>query len=260
MNGLVGLYFSILLSENYQIMCCKKTVVLPYLPRDDDLLEWGLSAAAEGIGDLKTTYHVFQGEIDYILEFIESGKPRSKRLHKKLSNINKKLQGENCPICQVDFRSSEGEMRFDWDLRSVEHLISLDFGGVTDEANSILICRSCNTAFSEMATSILPTRVTVHGDGRIGGKKKKGDRKRKRIRTPKQISSMPDDWKERVYKQHLFQRIVVHSIPLAKRDLPDEWDDFWKNKLLQIEASNRIMKKKDPEYIPTDPDFNGIEK
>ena len=71
---------------------------------------------------------------------------------------------------------------------------------------------------------------------------------------------MPDDWKERVYKQHLFQRIVVHSIPLAKRDLPDEWDDFWKNKLLQIEASNRIMMKKDPEYIPTDPDFSGIAK
>jgi len=94
MNGLVGLYFSILLSENYQIMCVRRTVVLPYLPRNDDLLEWGLSAAAKGIGDLKTTYHVFQDEIDYILEFIESGKPRRKRLHKKLANIKKITGGE----------------------------------------------------------------------------------------------------------------------------------------------------------------------
>ena len=245
--------------RNHQIMRVKTILVLPYLPATDDLLEWELSDDAKSIGDLKNTYHVFENEIDYILEFIESGRPRNKRHHSKLTKIHHRLEGENCPICLVDFRVAQKESRFDWDLRSVEHIISLDFGGVTNEANSILICRSCNFAFSDMIRGWLPLRVTIHGDGRIGGKKKKGDSKRKRIRTPKQISSMPNDWKERIYKQHLFQRIVVHSVPLVKRDLPNLWNDFWKNKLIQIEGSNRMMMKNNPDYIPTEPDFSGLD-
>ena len=200
-----------------------------------------------------------EDESKYIVEFIESGRPRNKRNHKKLSKIHHRLEGENCPICRVNLRSTDKKSRFDWDLRSVEHVISLDFGGITDETNSRLICRSCNVAFSDMVRGLLPLRITVHGDGRIGGKKKKGDSKRKRIRTPEQIASMPNDWKERIYKQHLFQRIVVHSVPLVKRDLPDIWNDFWKNKLEQIEVSNRMMMKNNPNYIPTEPDFSGLD-
>ena len=240
-------------------MWVKRLVVLPYLPTTDDLLEWGLSDVAKSIADLKNTYHVFNNEVDYILEFIESGQPRSKRRHKKLSKIHHRLEGRNCPICQVDLRTTQKEIRYDWDLRSVEHIISLDFGGVTDEANSILICRSCNIAFSDMIRGLLPLRVIIHGDGRIGGKKKKGDSKRKRIRTPEQISSLPNNWKERIYKQHLFQRIVVHSIPLVKRDLPDMWIDFWNNKLKQIDVCNQLMMKSDPKYIPTEPDFSELD-
>lgn len=245
--------------DNHQIMWVKTNVVLPYLPTTDDLLEWGLSDVARSIADLKNTYHVFNSEIDYITEFIESGQPRNKRRHKKLNKIHHRLEGGNCPICQVGYRGTQKEIRYDWDLRSVEHIISLDFGGVTDEANSILICRSCNVAFSDMIRGLLPLRVTIHGDGRIGGKKKKGDSKRKRIRTPEQISSLPNNWKERIYKQHLFQRVVVHSVPLVKRDLPDMWIDFWKNKLRQIDVCNKLMMKSNPNYIPTEPDFSGLD-
>jgi hypothetical protein len=237
----------------------KTNVVLPYLPTPDDLLAWELNDVAKSIDDLLNTYHVFNDDIDYIIEFIESGQPRNKREHSRLSKIHHRLQGVNCPICLVNLRLTEKESRFDWDLRSVEHIISLDFGGITDDANSILICRSCNVAFSDMTRELLPLRITVHGDGRIGGKKKKGDRKRKRIRTPEQIASMPNDWKDRIYKQYLFQRIVVHSLSLVKRDLPNMWNDFWKNKLNQIEESNRMMKKINPDYISTEPDFSGLE-
>ena len=217
----------------------------------DLIEEWSELGPVNSNTELAERYSVFDNDIDKILAFIESGAPREKRRgkHYTYSREIKKNSGQSvCNICNSALIDIAGESRYDWDLRTIEHIISLDWGGSTTPENSVIICKSCNEAFDRMIVGLLPQRITLNKHG--GKKKIKNDQKRRRIRTPKQIKNLPADWKTTVSLQYVFQRVVVCSIDLAKRDFPQHWDNFVQCKYACIEASNKSMLKIHSSYVP----------
>jgi len=230
----------------------------PCILLQSDISRWESEASIDNFAEKKSRYSPFANELDYIIKFIKSGEPRAKRDHKKSGKLKKEKLHKSCPICEVNFRVGNNVALSLWDAPSLEHVISLDWGGKTTAENTIVICSSCNQTFSEMEKGMLPIRKTIHGDGRVGGKKKKGDSKRKRIRTPEMIANLPNGWEIEIIEQYIFQRLMVHSKQCARRDFPDRWSRFWKNKFIVINVNNNVLRKKKPSDIPTEHDFSSI--
>jgi 5-methylcytosine-specific restriction endonuclease McrA len=202
-------------------------------------------------GELLERYAVFNSDVDFILSFIESGAPRNKRRGKHYTyarEIRTESNQNNCNICLALLIDVSGECRYDWDLRTIEHIISLDWGGNTTPENSVILCKSCNEAFDHMISGLLPGRITLNKHGK--NQKLKNDMKRKRIRTPQQVANFPENWKLTIHLQYIFQRVVVLSTDIAKRDFSEHWDRFVEHKLNCIAGSNKSMLKLKPDYIP----------
>jgi len=220
------------------------------------LNEWGRLPPAVSESELIQRYAIFTPDVDYILSFIESGAPRGRRgkNQPKMKKIREESGINICVLCNANLIDIAGECRYDWDLRTVEHVISLDWGGGTNPENSVIICKSCNEAFDHMITGVLPGRITLNKHG--GKKKIKNDARRKRIRTPEQIASLPANWKSIIHLQYIFQRLAVLSTELVKRDFSEHWERFVVCKLSCIAGANKSMLKLDPSYIPRE--FSGF--
>lgn len=213
--------------------------------------EWRGMSPVESISELHERYSIFDTDVDNILDFVESGAPRKKRRGKHYTyarEIRKNSGQSTCKICNTNLIDVAGECRYDWDLRTIEHIISLDWGGDTTPENSVILCKSCNEAFDRMITGLLPGRISLNKHG--GKKKIKNDQKRKRIRTPEQIANLPATWKSTIHLQYLFQRVTVCSTEIAKRDFPEHWKRFVNCKLTCIDDSNKVMHKLDSDYKP----------
>jgi hypothetical protein len=224
---------------------------MPTKVTPDLIEEWSELGPVNSNTELVERYSVFDNDINKILDFIESGAPREKRRGKHYTYAKeiRENSGQNvCNICNSALIDIAGESRYDWDLRTIEHIISLDWGGSTTPENSVIICKSCNEAFDWMISGLLPGRITLNKHG--GKQKIKNDQKRRRIRTPQQIANLPDNWKSTVSLQYMFQRVVVCSTEIAKRDFPQHWEKFVQCKYACIEASNKSMLKINPSYIP----------
>ena len=243
--------------------------MLPHIPTKSEISTWEMGKSLTDLEQQKNRYTSIFPELEFIVDFIRSGEPRSKREHSRQREMKKwrrelRIDSESCPICEVRFREFDNYIaRHDsalcyWDADSLEHIISLDWGGKTHRDNFAIICSSCNYAFSKMETTLLPPRIIIHGDGRVGGMKKKGDKERKRIRTDKMIASLPLGWEEEIQRQHLFQRVILYSRHRAKSDFPTNWPSFWEFKTRSISEHNGNLTKRRPQENPTKADFAGI--
>jgi hypothetical protein len=212
----------------------------PCVPTRELITEW--EAYDTGHPNVGDRYSIFDAETDYVIRFIGSGAPRFKRNHVKCSAINKRSKSVNCEICMIKlFIPPKKRPSYSYRTKTIDHIVPLDWGGLTEEGNISILCSGCNQCLGAMPKPVLPSRLTIPSKGADmgipGGTRVKGDSKRERIRTVEQLSNLPEGWENEIRDTYTFQRLLVLSKISAQRDFPALWYSFWTRRTARVDTA-----------------------